>query len=130
MTLITYDTFAPGTILGEWEDCIDASLSSAWSQLFGAGSPNEPAQMAGLALILLMRAYLNIVTPRPPGNIHAKQKFSLDSLPQPGETVRSSVSCLSKEIRRERRYVQLQAIGQGANGRTIYTGQMNLIWAA
>ncbi len=130
MTLITYDTFSPGTLLGEWEETLDSSLPLSWIQLFGTAPVDAPAQQAGLAVILMIRAYLNVVTPRPPGNVHAKQVFTLERLPKPGDTVCSHIRCLSKEIRRERRYVELGAIGTGDDGHTIYTGRMSLIWAA
>ena len=49
----------------------------------------------------MMRAYLNVVTPRPPGNIHARQVLAVQALPQAGELVRSSIRCLGKEMRRD-----------------------------
>jgi hypothetical protein len=33
-------------------------------------------------------------------------------------------------MRRGRRYLQLEVSGKGAGGRALYTGKMNLIWAA
>lgn len=78
----------------------------------------------------MMRAYLRVVAPRPPGNIHARQRLVLHGLPRLDERVRSCVYCLDKEIRRERRYLQLEVSGRGAGQRPLYTGQMQLIWAA
>src|SRR5690606_13603904 len=101
MTLITYDTLSPGTLLGEWEETLDPSLSCSWTRLFGTAPADESARQAGLAVVLMIRAYLNVVTPRPPGNVHAKQVFTLENLPEPGKTVRSRIGCVGKEIRRE-----------------------------
>ncbi|CPM21609.1 Uncharacterised protein [Bordetella pertussis] len=44
--------------------------------------------------------------------------------------MRSRIRCLGKEIRRERRYLQLEVSGVGERERNLYTGRMNLIWAA
>ena len=128
--IFTYDRFTPGAVLGDWEESLDAGLVAAWERLFGARPDDQPAQRAGLAVALMMRAYLNIVTPRPPGNIHARQELSLRGLPRSGETVRSRVRCIDKELRRDRRYLQLEISGVGEGGRALYTGRLRLIWAA
>lgn len=128
--LYTYERFTPGALLGHWEEPLSPSLMSAWERLFGDQPQDAPARQAGLAVALMMRAYLNVVTPRPPGNIHARQVLDVRGLPQSGELVRSSIRCVDKEIRRDRRYLQLEVSGTGADGRALYTGQMNLIWAA
>ncbi|AMG90651.1 hypothetical protein [Bordetella bronchiseptica] len=128
--LYTYETFTPGTVLGEWAEPLDARLVATWERLFGAEARDQPARQVGLTVALMIRAYLNVVTPRPPGNIHAQQILSIDGLPGVGETVRSRIRCLGKEIRRERRYLQLEVSGVGERERNLYTGRMNLIWAA
>ncbi|HEY9273215.1 hypothetical protein [Achromobacter sp.] len=129
-TLYTYDSFTPGTMLGDWEEPLDARLLALWERLFGSHAQDAPARQAGLAVALMMRAYLNVVTPRPPGNIHARQALSVLGLPQAGERIRSTVRCIGKEMRGERRYLQLEVAGEGAARRPLYTGRMNLIWAA
>ena len=77
----------------------------------------------------VMRAYLAVVSPRPPGNIQARQRFQVHGLPRAGETVRSEVRCLDKQVKRERFYVDLQVQGSGDDGRVLYTAVMSLIWA-
>jgi len=79
---------------------------------------------------MMMRGYLGVVTPRPPGNVQARQRFTLDAPPQPGEVIHTVVTCLSKEIKRERRYLDLEVRGTGTGGRSIYRGILSLIWAA
>lgn len=128
--LYTYDSFTPGSVLGEWEEPLDARLLALWERLFGQHAQDAQARQAGLAVALMMRAYLNVVTPRPPGNIHARQALCVQGLPRSGERVRSTVRCLDKEMRGERRYLRLEVAGEGATGRPLYTGRMNLIWAA
>ena len=128
---ITFDDFRPGAVMGEAVQTYDAALSDRWRRIFGgaASDANRAAEAASLAVVMMMRAYLAVVTPRPPGNVHARQRLSFASLPQPGEAVRNVISCTAKEIRRERRYVDLTVNGSGADGRPIYSATLSLIWA-
>lgn len=130
---ITFDDFRPGTVLGETTEVVSDALADRWQRIFGTQAEDgagSAAEGASLAVVLMMRAYLAVVTPRPPGNVHARQRFTLQAPPRRGEAVRSVVSCAAKEIRRERRYVELQVRGSGDGGRAIYTGRLSLIWAA
>lgn len=127
---ILWEDFEPGATLGEASQVFDETLSRAWSGIFGDAPTAHAAQGAGIAVALMMRAYLAVVTPRPPGNVHARQRFTLEALPMPGETIHAVVRCLSKELRRDRRYVELEVLGTGEGARGIYQGILTLIWAA
>lgn len=130
---ITFDDFRPGTALGEAIEVASDALVERWQRIFGTrheDGAGGAAEGASLAVVLMMRAYLGVVTPRPPGNVHARQQFALQAPPRRGEAVRSVVSCVGKEMRRGRRYVELQVQGSGDGGRAIYTGRLSLIWAA
>lgn len=128
--VLTYDSFQPGSFLGEWESRIDASLLSGWQEIFGNDDADAPARIAGIVVIGMMRSYLEVVQPRPPGNIHTRQKLSLKRLPQAGETIRSGVWCQDKHQKRGRNYLYLEVSGKDSDDQLIYTGQMSLIWAA
>jgi hypothetical protein len=127
---ILWQDFQPGVALGEITQVCDAALTGAWQGIFGAEDAGTPAQGAGIAVALMMRGYLGVVAPRPPGNVHARQRFTLHALPATGEAVRTTVTCVGKEMKRERRYVDLQVCGTGEGGRAIYQGVLTLIWAA
>lgn len=130
---ITFDDFVPGREIGSTDVTYSDDLSARWQRIFGSapeGGAGGAAEGAGLAVVMMMRAFLTIVSPRPPGNVHARQQLSLQQLPHAGEVVRSVVTCVNKEMRRERRYVELQAVGVGEGGRPIYSGRLTLIWAA
>ena len=130
---IAYADFQPGAVMGEHVESYDLRHAQGWQRIFGAAEAdgaNGPAEAASIAVVLMMRAYLAVVTPRPPGNVHARQKFTLQTPPRPGEAVRTVVSCVSKELRRDRRYVDLQVRGTGDGGRALYTGRLSLVWAA
>jgi hypothetical protein len=132
-TVITFEDFNPGAVMGESVEVFDEKLAQRWQKIFGdqpADGANGAAEGASLAVVMMMRAYLNVVAPRPPGNVHARQRFSLESPPRQGEAIRTVIACVEKAFKRERRYVELQARGTGEEGRPIFTGRMTLIWAA
>jgi hypothetical protein len=132
-TMITFEDFNPGAVMGESVEVFDEKLAQGWQKIFGdqpADGANGAAEGASLAVVMMMRAYLNVVAPRPPGNVHARQRFSLESPPRQGEAIRTVIACVEKAFKRERRYVELQARGTGEEGRPIFTGRMTLIWAA
>ena len=62
------------------------------------------------------------VTPRPPGHIQGGQTFELHWLPPIGTTLRTEVSCLGKEIRKERRWVKMKFISRDLAGKLVFTG--------
>lgn len=144
---ITFADFVPGTELGRHAEVCTAALAQAWDQIFGQdeeamAADRSPAgvttatgaacsaRAASIAVAMSMRAFLTVAQPRPPGNVHARERFTLHALPRVGETVQSVIFCEHKEMRRERRYVDLRVEGLGAEGRPLYTGLMSLIWAA
>lgn len=130
---VLFEDFQPGAVMGECVEVYDAGQARRWQAIFGSGpedGANGASEGASMAVINMMRAYLNVVTPRPPGNVHARQQLRLRNLPQCGESIRVTVQCSHKEMRRERRYVDLQVSGTGTGGRTLFDGVISLIWAA
>ena len=130
---ILFDDFVPGALMGERVETYDAGQARRWQAIFGDGpqdGANGAAEGASMAVVNMMRAYLNVVAPRPPGNVHARQQLRLHSVPCCGEAIRVSVHCVRKEMRRERRYVDLQVQGVGRAGRVLFDGVIGLIWAA
>lgn len=127
-----FDDFQPGQLLGSRSETVGDELLQHLRQVYGTDGnrPLSRPEAATLAMVVMMRSYLGIVTPRPPGNIHARQQFQLAALPEPGESLRVELHCQSKEMRRDRRYVNFQAVGTGRSGRAIFNGILTLIWAA
>jgi hypothetical protein len=128
--LLTFDRFEPGAALGSHTESVDAGMLGHWRTLYPWDAPAGDALPAGLATVLLMRAYMQVLSPRPPGNVHARQTLALSALPRPGEPVTTAFTCASKALRRERRYVEVDARATGDGGRPLFAGRMTLIWAA
>jgi hypothetical protein len=128
--LITFADFEPGEVLGEAVAIFNEDMAHGLRRIFGECPADSAAERASVAVIMMMRAYCSVVTPRPPGNIHARQRFSLQGVPQPGEAIRTVVECAGKEIKRNRRYVELRTRGTGDQGRPLFTGDLTLVWSA
>lgn len=130
--ILLFDHFQANTLMGQHVEVFEASLAHAWRTVFGLPESAQPypGELSSLALAMAMRAYLAVVSPRPPGNVHARQQFQMHTLPEIGETITTQVVCVRKEIRRERRYVDLQVDACGRAARPLFTGEMRLIWAA
>lgn len=132
-TPILFEDFQRGVLMGEQVEVYDAQQAERWQAIFG----NQPedgahgaAEGASMAVVNMMRAFLQVVAPRPPGNVHAKQQLRMHAIPQLGEAIRVSMVCAAKEMRRERRYVELKVQGTGRGERTLFDGLITLIWAA
>lgn len=129
---ILFDDFVPARSLGCCELDYDDALAQGWRRIFGGDGPGSgsQAEAASAAVILMMRAYLALVSPRPPGNIQAKQSIVFASLPGAGDRLRIAIDCHAKEIKRDRRYVELLARGHKQDGAPVFQGMLTLIWAA
>ena len=77
---------------------------------------------SGLVILMQQQAYKRIVTPRPPGHVQGRQEFKVIAFPRPGVTVLTDVSCISKEIRKERRWVRMGFEGRTMEGTPVYSG--------
>lgn len=126
--MMTYAMFEPGRVMGQSRAVFDAAQLEAWRELFP--EDDAPGVMPqGMVAVIAMRAYAEVVQPRPPGNIHAAQRFELHRLPHVGETLTTTITCVEKEIRKERRRVTLQMDCAGSGG-PAFRGRMTVLWAA
>lgn len=129
---ILFEDLKPGTVMGERLEQYDERQAQRWQAIFGRTAPDDEqsaAEAASMAVISMMRAYLDVVAPRPAGNVHAKQKLHLHSLPRLGDTIHVVVTCVGKEVRRGRKYVELQVRGKAPDTRLLFDGLLTLIWA-
>ena len=130
---ILFADLMPNMVIGRHTDLFDQNMSDKWKSIFkdsADGDISDGAQSASIGVALAMRALLTVVAPRPPGNVHARQKIRLHTLPALNQSIHSEVTCLHKEIKRERRYVDFEVIGKSEEGHLIFEAQMSLIWAA
>jgi hypothetical protein len=130
---ILYEDLIANQVLGQHIDVFDKKMSDSWRSIFSltpSDTENSAALRASISLALAMRALLSVVSPRPPGNVHARQKMTNFELLRLNDSICSKVICIHKEIKRERRYVEFEVLGQTTDDRKIYAAHMSLIWAA
>jgi hypothetical protein len=127
---ILWEHFEPGAPLGATTMAYAPPMSRYWERIFGSDDAHSAAESASIATALMMRGYLNVVAPRPPGNLHARQRLTIENLPRHGDEINLTVTCLSKELKRDRRYVDLQVSARSNDDRVLFVGVMSLIWAA
>lgn len=128
--MITFEDFQPGKSFGEAPVTLDEALFEKWTALFPGDAACAPEMPEGMTAVLVMNAYMKLISPRPPGNVHASQTFELARLPKLGETVTTTVTCTGKELRSGRRWVDLETQSRDAEGTFLFSGTMRMIWAA
>ncbi|MEX0582099.1 MAG: MaoC family dehydratase N-terminal domain-containing protein, partial [Sneathiella sp.] len=99
-----------------------------WLDLFPADEsllPNLPPSMISA---ITMRAFLATVQPRPKGNIHGTQEFSVHKLPKLGDEITTNISCKDKETRKNNNWVYFETHSHDQDGVLLFTGSMGIIW--
>ncbi len=127
---LTFDDFRPDSALGQAEIAVDAELAAAWAEIEPEMPPDAEGRLPlGFLVALVMRGYLQSVTPRPPGNVHAGMEIEVRGEARLGETLTMEVRCLKKEERKGRRWVDFGVL-QRAGARHVLDCRLTLIWAA
>jgi hypothetical protein len=125
-----FDSFEPGRVIGSATSSIDARLLAMWQQVYGSGGNASDVVPMALVTPLLMRSYMKVIAPRPPGNVQVRKKIGFVAAPRLGEEVRTEFQCARKELRKERHYLTFAARGTGEGERELFTAEMTMIWAA
>lgn len=129
-TPILFADFRPGDRVGQHSEKLGREALDQWIGLYPWDGATDSFAPPGFATVFLMRAYLTVVAPRPAGNLHVQQTFSLHDRIRLDEWVTTTIGCLAKEMKGTRRKVELSAEGSGADGRRVFSGVITLYWAA
>ena len=130
--VFSFDHLKAGMILGRHEDRIDEPALANWRAIYGGSGADDPDARvpSGFAAVLIMRAYLSIVSPRPPGNIHRLLALRTHAPLPRNQCLQTTVVCVAKEMRGERRYVRFSADCRCNDGALVVVGALELLWAA
>lgn len=129
-SVLTFDRFIVGKSYGSLTEAPDTALVGHWRRLYPQDDFPPDCAPPAIATVLMMRAYMHLLSPRPPGNIHARQQMTLGAPIRLGDSVSTEIECAGKELRRERRYVTVRARGTNQHGIPCFDGVLTLIWAA
>ena len=129
-----FDAFEPGRVIGHHEDRIDTAAAAAWQAIYGGALPGAEGRPlpSGLATVLVMRAYLAVVSPRPPGNIHRLLTVRRLAPLRLDEALRTTVRCVGRSRQGDRRVLRFQADCQSLEpgAPMLVSGELELLWAA
>jgi len=128
--MITFDDLQPGAALGQASFVFTQDLLDQWCALYPDDRAAGPHMPAAMVVMVMMRAYTEVMHDRPPGNIHAGQKFRIARLPALHEQVKTRLTCMGKELKRERRWVTFSMDTVDAADTLLFRGEMTTIWAA
>ena len=127
--MLVFDTFRPGEIIGTRSLTLDHALVDQWVTLYPEDRDSD-RMPPGMTAVVMIRAYSEILQPRPPGNVHGAQRFEIARLPRIGDTLVTTISCESKQLKGERRWVRFVSETRRADGTPMFTGLMTTLWAA
>ena len=119
--MFIYDSYEVGKIYGHDQFRITSELICGWHALYESTADKNVIPV-GLIVLIQQQAYKKVITPRPPGHIQGSQRFQVHSLPRVDSVIVTEVSCLSKEIRKERRWVEMRFQGCTDDGVRVYSG--------
>jgi len=83
----------------------------------------------GLAVALMMRAYMRLMPIRPPGTVHASQKIRLGVSLVAGDRVTVRLRCVEKERRKERGWVRFETEIRSQLDALVLAGEQWMVWA-
>lgn len=128
--MFDFESFRPGEVIGARDFVLSEQALQDWLALFPEDRDRDlmpPGMMAAVSI----RAYSDILSPRPPGNVHAAQEYRLLRRPRQGARLTTKVRCAEKEIRKDRRWVTFDSeTTDGESDQIAFTGRMIVIWAA
>jgi len=126
---IRFDDFTEGRSMGEASVTLTDELIKRWVALYPGDGALLPAMPDGMTSVLVMRAYMEILSPRPPGNIHAAQSFTMNAGVTVGDRITTELVCARKWERKGRHWLELKTTSRHDSGERAFTGVMTMIWA-
>lgn len=107
---------------------LSESLVDAWCSVYGIC--REGGRMpVGMTSVISIRSFMALIPFRPPGGIHASQRFVIRELPSIGEVLHTTLVCARKAERGGRLWVDLEMQSAGQDGRPLFHGTHVALWA-
>jgi len=128
-TVFNYAHYEPGKHYGARDFVVDESTVAKWRTVY----PNDDdvgVMPAGMLAMIVIDAVLTLNSPRPPGGVHGGQTFDIERMPRIGETIRTDVWCLDKEIKKDRKWVRVRSETRAVgSNELLFTGVMTTLVA-
>jgi len=125
----TFEKLEAGTLIGSSTQRIGKEITAAWASIYEPLDGRERLPY-GVAQLVTMKAYADVVAPRPPGNIHAAQRCDLYELPAISNAVTADVYCVEKYVRRNRNMVDFRVdLKDAESGHLLCQSVLKICWA-
>ncbi len=124
-----FDRFRSGQTLGRHREALDATSLAEWFALCPADRDLLPWMPPGLAIAVVMRAYMRVLPHRPPGNVHAGQDLDIVRLPGVDAMLTTILTCADKRVSNDRRRVIFATETTGDDGYVFFRSRISMIWA-
>lgn len=130
--LFDYAHYEVDRVYGEREFHLSEAVLAKWRRCYPGDEAGEAGEApSGMLSMVIIDAIIALNSPRPPGGVHAGQTYEVLRWPRVGETLRTEVRCVSKEVRNERRWVKVRTTTRNAaNGEVLFAGTMTTLVAA
>ena len=127
--IFNYAHYEPGRHYGAGDFAVDESTVAKWRSVYP--NDDDPGVMpAGMMAMIVIDAVLTLNSPRPPGGVHGGQTFDILRMPHLGETLRTDVWCLDKEIKKDRKWVRVRSETRAVgSNELLFTGVMTTLVA-
>lgn len=126
--LLTFDSFTIGAPIGSERLVLSQDWVDAWYRIYRPGQPADRIT-AGLLMAVMMRGYMKIVAPRPPGNIQSRHCITFQNDVAIGATVQITLACTAKTLRKDRRWITFGG-SMTADDAAVLGVEMDFLWAA
>ncbi|HEY8711096.1 MAG TPA: MaoC family dehydratase [Burkholderiaceae bacterium] len=127
--MFNYDHYEPGKNYGSRDFCVDESTVAKWRTVY-PGDDDPGVMPGGMLAMIVIDAVLTLNSPRPPGGVHGGQTFDIQRMPRVGDTLRTQVWCLDKEIKKARKWVRIRSETRSVgSGELLFTGIMTTLVA-
>lgn len=128
--MFTFDRFQIGEEIGRYRSTLRPEDVAEWIRIYGGEAPPHDGVPWGLVSAFCMKSYLDVVSPRPPGNVHTRQHYKALKRPRTLQDLTASVTCTSKEKRRERLIVSITTtLSSTMDQQLLMIGTSTMLWA-
>ena len=126
--MFTFDILQPGQTIGDNVQPFNDEVVDQLLDLFPDDKELLPDLPPSMISAITMRAFLSTVQPRPKGNIHGTQEFTVHKLPKLGDVITTTTICRNKETRKNNNWVYFETQSRDQDGTLLFTGLMGIIW--
>lgn len=126
--VLTFDSFTIGVPIGTERLTLSQDWVNEWFRIYRPGQPADQIT-SGFLMAIMMRGYMKIVAPRPPGNIQSRHCIIFQDTARIGDKIDVTLTCKDKTLSKDRRWITFGG-SMFKNTAPLLTVEMEFLWAA